>query len=540
MAGAVGLRGPGASPIKSVEVAAGALPEAMPWQKPGLSRVNRVIAFLEALPVTSGKLAGQKFKVRPWQKKYLKAVYGKSGVRTAVLSMGRKNGKTALAAPLALCHLAGPEAEERGEVYSAANDRFQSGRTFSEMAAIVERVPYLKDRISIRRHSKEMEYIGGTGSIFAALSADVATKHGLSPSFCVYDEFGQATSRDLFDALDTAMGARVRPLMMVISTQAADDKMPMSQLVDYGLQVNAGEIKDPTFHLTLFTAPDDLDPWSKKAWKLANPALGDFRSLEDVQRLASQAQRMSAKESAFRNLILNQRCAAESRFINQAEWTACGEATDVSKLKGRPCYAALDLGATRDLTALVMVFQAEDGSFDAMPVFWLPGDGLRERSDRDRVPYVQWHTEGHLRTVPGATFNPAFAARAVAELHGQFGIRAIAYDRWRIEEFKRYLSEEGIDDIELIPHGQGYRDMAPAIDMLERVIAERRLRHGNHPVLKMCAGNAVVITDPAGNRKLDKDKSTQRIDGLVALAMAINIASRHVETPDWQPMCEII
>src|SRR5262245_53036583 len=236
----MGLRGPGAKAVKRRGPDGpdqGSAPR--PWEAQGLSRAERVITFVESLPCTAGPLAGTQFRLRPWQKRFLKAVYAsgrdrKRVVRTAVLSVGRGNGKTTLAAALALCHLAGPEAERRGEVYSAANDRFQASRIFNELSAIVSRVPWLAQRISIRRFTKELEDVGDTGSLFAALSADVPTKHGLAPSFVVYDELGQATNRHLLDAFQTAMGKRAEPLMIVISTQAARDEAPLSMLIDYG------------------------------------------------------------------------------------------------------------------------------------------------------------------------------------------------------------------------------------------------------------------------------------------------------------------
>jgi phage terminase large subunit-like protein len=275
-----------------------------PWEAPGLSRVERVIAFVQSLPCSAGPLAGTRFVLRPWQKKFLKAVYATDKndrriVRTAVLSVGRGNGKTTLAAALALCHLAGPESESRGEVYSAANDRFQASRIHAEMAAIIDRVQWLSKRVTIRRFTKELEDIGGTGSLYAALSADAPTKHGLAPSFVVYDELGQAGSRDLLEAFQTAMGKRAEPLLLVISTQAPKDEAPLSMLIDYGLRVQRREIADPTFHLTLYAGPADADPWKPATWRKANPAIGDFRSLEDVKRLAVQAQRMPAAEASF-------------------------------------------------------------------------------------------------------------------------------------------------------------------------------------------------------------------------------------------------
>lgn len=533
----MGLRGPGAKPIKTAKKTAKAV-KLLPWEAPGLSRVDRVVAFLEFLPVTSGALAGQPFRVRPWQRQFLETVYATEGarrpVRTAVLSMPRKNGKTGIAAGLALCHLAGPEAEPRGQVYSAANDRAQAALIYNEMAAIIEKVPFLDERISLRRHAKEMEDMGGTGSVYAALSADVPGKHGLSPSFVVYDELGQAAKRDLFDALDTAMGARADPLMLVISTQAADDLAPMSELVDYGLRVNAGDIEDPSFHLTHYAAPEDADPWAPETWALANPALGDFRSLDDVARQAAQAQRIPSKQAAFENLILNKRVAAETKFLPLSEWKACG-APLRPDLDGMPCWLALDMAATRDLTALVAVFPDGIGGVDTMAQFYLPSDGLADRGERDRVPYTVWREQGFLTATPGAATDPRFIAATVAQLCTRFRVQALAYDRWRIETFKMALADEGVTELEMIEHGQGYRDMAPAVDVLERVVAERTLRHANNPILTWCMSNAVVTSDPAGNRKLDKSRATGRIDGAVALAMALHAMEMKPEAEAWEP-----
>jgi phage terminase large subunit-like protein len=520
-----------------------ATPDVLPWERKGLTRVGRVIAFLEFLPITAGVHAGKPFKVRPWQRKFLAAVYRTEGgsrpVRTAVLSMARKNGKSDIAARLALCHLCGPEAEERGEVYSAANDRFQASRIFSEMAAMIAKVPFLDERVSMKRHDKTMEDFQN-GSVFASLSADVATKHGLSPSMIVYDEFGQAPNRNLFDALDTAMGARAEPLMVVISTQAASDLAPMSELIDYGLKVNAGEIEDKSFHLTLYRAPEEADPWALSTWKLANPALGDFRSLSDVERMASQAKRLPTKESAFRNLILNQRVSGDVLLIPRSEWLACGGPVELDKLKGRECFAGLDLGGARDLTALVLVFPDEDGTFDVLPLFFVPEEGLRDREDQEHVPYCVWRDQGLIRTMPGRTMDPRYVANAVGELSSLYRIKKLAFDRWRIDDFKRELDSIGVSGFELVSHGQGFQDMGPAVDFLLRCVTERMIRHGNNPPLTNCISNAKPVSNPAGALKLDKQKSTGRIDGAVAMAMALNVARQHVEAPDWLPVVEVV
>lgn len=537
----MGLRGPGAKPKSGKAKAAPKLRKTLPWQKKGLSRVERVVAFLEDLPITAGKLAGSKMKIRPWQRKFLEAVYredadGNRPVRTAVLSMARKQGKTAVSAGLALCHLLGPEAEPRGECYAAANDRFQSGKMFAEMVAIITQHPELEARVNIIRFRKEIEVLEGQGkgSIFAALSSDAATKLGLSPSFTVVDELGYAPKRDLYDALDSAMGARDNPLLIAISTQAPDDNHVFSTLVDYGLKVNAGEIVDTSFHLTLYSAPESDNPMARETWLKANPALGDFRSEEDVARQAQQAERIPSKMQDFRNKILNQRVAAHVRFLAKAEWDKCGGAVDIEALKGRSCFGGLDLSAARDLTAWVLVFPMDDGTMHVVPRFFLPENGIADKSESDRVPYDVWARQGLLTLIPGSTIDPGFVAEAMAEDAAMFDIQAVAYDRWRIQDLMRELSRIGAE-IPLEPHGQGFRDMSPAVDALERAVAETKLRHGSHPVLTMCAANAVITKDPAGGRKLDKAKAAGRIDGMVALAMAQNIAARF--EPQTLPAC---
>jgi phage terminase large subunit-like protein len=516
-------------------------PEPHPWDAPGLSRAERVVRFVNSLPCTAGPLAGKPLKLRPWQVRFIRAVYrtdkaGNRLVRTAVLSVARKCGKTQLAAALCLCALSGPEAEPRGECYAVACTRFQAGRVFNEMVAIITKTPWLNERINIVRFRKELED-QVNGSTFAVLSADVAPVHGLSPSFVCYDELAQVPSRALYDALGTALGGRAQPLMLVISTQAARDEAPMSELIDYGLRLHRGEIVDPSFHLTLYTAPPEDNPWKLAAWKKANPALGDFRSLEDVKRLALQAQRMPAAEMSFRNLILNQRCDATAQFIGAAAWKLCGEPVpNNGELKGRPCYAGLDLAATKDMTALVLAFAGDDGRFDIVPFCWLPGESLLEAQDRDRMPYGVWAHQGHLLTFPGRSTDPKAVALKIAELHGIYNIRALAYDRWRIEDLKRELDAIGCN-VSLTAHGQGFKDLSPAVDVLERLVEEGKLRHGNHPVLSMAATNAKVEMDSTGNRKLSKRRSTGRIDPLVATCMALGVAAR--PAPAFDPMSMI-
>jgi len=517
------------------------LRSSLPWEEPGLSRVERIAAFLEDLPITQGSLAGTTLKLRDWQLQFLEEVYaededGRRPVRTAVLSMARKNGKTQLVAGLGLCHLLGPEAESRGEVYAAANDKQQSGKTFMEMVAILDEHPELDARVNVVKFSKRIEVLHGQGkgSIFQALSADASTKQGLSPSFTIYDELGTAPKRDLYEALDTAMGARDNPLLCVINTQAASDHAVMSELVDYGHKVNAGEVTDPSFHMTFYGAGEDDDPWNPDTWAKANPALGDFRSFEDVERQAAQAQRIPSKEQAFRNLILNQRVDAHVRFLAKAEWDANAGDVDYAALAGRECWGGLDLSQSRDLTAFVLVFPDDRGGFDVLPRFFLPEQGIREKAELDRVPYDIWAKQGFLTLIPGAVVDPSYVAEAIAEASEEFNIQRIAYDRWRMEYLKREFDRLGAD-LPIEAFGQGFKEMGFAVDKLERLVAEANLRHAGNPILTFCASNAVIEMDPAGNRKLAKNKSSGRIDGMVALAMALAAVDREGE--DDIPAC---
>jgi phage terminase large subunit-like protein len=535
----VGLRGAGARPKASAPPE----PISHPWDAPGLSRAAKIICFLETLPCSQGALAGTTLKLQPWQKRFIQKVYktdkeGQRLVRTAVLSVARKNGKSQLAAALCLCALSGPESEERGECYSVACTRFQAGRIFNEMVAIIQRVPWLDQRINIVRFRKELEDTVN-GSTFAVLAAEVGPVHGLSPSFVCYDELAQVSSRALFDALSTALGARKDPLMVVISTQSASDLAPMSQLVDYGLRVNRREVEDPHFHLTLFTAPPEDDPWSIATWRKANPALGSFRSLEDVKRLAKQAQRVPSSRASFENLILNRRVDATAQFITADVWALGDAPVNVERLRGRPCFGGLDLSASRDLTAIVLVFFAEDGSYDILCFFWLPDADLRDRGEVDRVPYALWRDEGHLLTVPGKTIDPEVIARKLAELHATYDIKAVGFDRWKVADLQRELGKLG-SEVPLVEVGQGYKDQAHCVDTLERLAVEGKLRHGGQPVLKWCVGNARATSDPADNRKLVKQRETDRIDGAVALGMALSVATRHQPEEAWEPLLMVV
>ena len=511
-------------------------------------RAERVIKFIETLIVPNGYGAGKPFKLREWQKQEIYNIYsptranGLRAVREAVLSVPRKNGKTAFIAALVLVHLIGPEAKLNSSIYSAANDTEQAALIFRVCEQFIAAHPVLRRLLKCIASTKRIVCYK-TGSFYKSVSAEAKTKHGMNPTVCIYDELAQARDRELYDVLKTSFGAQEEPLMIVISTQADNDNHVLSQLIDYGLQVQQGALPaDPSFYLSLYTTPIDADIYDQKNWYLSNPALGDFRSFEEMEIMAKRARDMPSSEPAFRNLYLNQRYMAdESMFVTQRVWDLGKPKPDIEALKGKKCFGGLDLSAGGDLTAFVLSFPQDDGSFDIVPTFWLPKEGLAEKARRDRAPYVDWVAAGFMKTTHGSTIDYRTIAEYLAAVRTIYDIQAIAYDRWRIDDLRKQLEEIGVsvvigeeetkqrDALRLIPFGQGFRDMSPAVDATERVLLEGKARHAGHPVLTWNAWNARVVMDPAGNRKIDKQKSKNKIDGIVAMAMGLGLASRLIQ-----------
>jgi phage terminase large subunit-like protein len=495
----------------------------LPWKRPGMSRPERVIAFLQFLPVTKGKKAGKKMRLLPDQVAFVHELYGrpaKRRVRLGIFSQPRGNGKTGLLAGLTLAHLLGPEAEPRGECYSAGIDRLQASLIFNEMEAIIHAVQVFADHTNIQRFRKVIEVLSGdgAGSKYEALSADGRRAHGLAPSFWCFDELAGVKNRILLDNLQTAMGKRQRSLGVIISTQAASDIHPLSELIDDGLR---GE--DPSILVHLKAAPVDADPFDPDVIRSVNPAMGHFLDESDVLAEAERARRPPSFESAFRNLRLNQRIAPFGRdlLMKPEAWAVGDDAIDEAIFTdGRPVFGGLDLSACVDLTALVLAAADDSGVIHIMPRAWTPAETIAERIITDRAPYDVWVRKGQLTAVPGAAIDLDFVAQELGELSARMNIVQVNYDRWRISLLEQALAREGLT-MPLVPHGQGYKDMTLSIDEFEKIVSTRRFRHGAHPLLKWCFGNAVVTRDAAGNRKLDKAKAYGRIDVAVAAVMAV-------------------
>jgi phage terminase large subunit-like protein len=537
----MGKRGPGARPQAKVQAEAhDAGPPETPWLNPILSRSGRVIAFIETLPVTKGILSGSKFQLLDFQLEWIRAIYdrvtedGRRAVRQALLSIARKNGKTGLIVGIALAHMVGPEAEDRGEIASAANDKEQAGLVFEELVAIIDAVPWIAAITNVQSFKKTIEVTGvppaanglggkGKGTIYEALSSDAKTKHGMSPSLWIYDELAQSKKRELFDTLQTSQGGRLEPLGIVISTQSPLANHPMSELVDYGEQVLKGIIDDETFVGRIYASPEGCDLLDEEAWKASNPALGTFRDVVDLRTLARRATRLPSFESAFRNLYLNQRVDAVERAINQADWDACADPVPLDDLVGMACYGGLDLGSVSDLNSLTLYWPEVNAAHSWL---WVPQARVRERTEKDRVPYDVWVRDGHITATPGRARDDMAILRRLVWASDTFDLKAVGYDRWRIEDLKKKLEDEDLGELPLEPHGQGFKDMSPAFDAFETELIDGRLRHDGSPVLRWMASNCAVQKDDAGNRKPSKQKSSDKIDGIVTLVMAIGLAMR--------------
>ena len=483
----------------------------------GLTRGQRNIRWIEKhCRIPEGKFVGRPVRLRAWQKKEIRKIYDNPhGTRTAILSFGRKNAKTTLSAFLLLLALCGPEYQPNSQLVSTAQSRDQAAVIFELAAKIVRMSPDLSAIIGIRDSAKQM-YCHELGTEYKALSAEAKTAFGKSPVFHVADELGQNVGPRslLYESIETAAGAHDNPLTIIISTQAPSDTDLLSILIDDALAAH-----DPRVVVSLYTAPIDDPPFLVKTLKKANPAYGDFLNADEVKRQAHEAKRMPSREAAFRNLILNQRVNAESPFIEPTIWKANGRLPDDNVFRSEPVRLALDLSARHDLTALVMAATDRDGFEHVKAECFAPRDGMKERAARDRAPYDVWAQQGYITATPGASVDYDFIAYRLAELSQEMNIEAVFFDRWRIDVLEAALNRIGLT-LPMVAFGQGFKDMAPAMDATESVILNKRMRHGNNPVLTMCAANSVVDTDPAGNRKLNKGKSTGRIDAMVALVMS--------------------
>ena len=499
-------------------------------------KARRVTTFIEGLTHTKGEFHKKRFKLLPWQEKIIREVFGtvrdddptKRQYNTAYIEIPKKNGKSELGAAIALNMLVNDD-EWKAEVYSCASDRQQAGIVFEVAADMVKQSEALSKRIKINSSTKQMTYYP-TGSKYQVLSSEVATKHGLNVSACIFDELHTQPNRDLYDVMTQGSGdARKQPLWFFLTTAGTDRNSICWEVHQKALDIIEGRKCDPRFYPVIYGLPDEADWTSEENWYKANPSLGVTIDIDKVRDAFSKAQETLPDENKFRQLRLNQWVKQSVRWMPMDKWDECGGVVDPVSLEGRVCYAGLDLSSTTDLTALVLVFPPTDDSepYIVLPFFWLPADTLSLRVRRDHVMYDKWEGQGFIKTTNGNVVHYAAIKQFICELGERYNIREIAHDRWNATMMVQALEEDGFN---MVAFGQGYRDMSPPTKELMRLVLERKINHGGNPILRWNMDNAYVKTDPAGNLKIDKEKSTEKVDGAVALVMALDRALKNCNT----------
>lgn len=493
------------------------------------TKADRAVRLINQLTHTKGPFAGQPFNLRRWQDAgIVRPLFktrkdGLRQYRSCLLMLPRKNGKTELAAALAIYFLLF-DGEIGGEVYSAAADKDQAALVFNVAAQMIRNDPELDAQCEIIDSQKRIVH-RKSGSFYRAISAEAYSKHGFNASVIIYDELHAAPNRELYDVLTTSQGARSQPLMLAISTAGFDRHSILWELYSHAKKVEENPALDPTFLPILYEAPIDADWADEAVWKAANPALGDFRSLEEMRVAAARAKEIPAQENTFRRLYLNQWTEQASRWISLTAWDACKAPIDRASLKGRRCYLGMDLSTTKDLTAIVAVFPDDDGGFDVLPHFFVPKESIRDRAARDRVPYDQWARDGYLTATPGNMVDYQAVRHTVNAWGVEFDVKELAFDPWNAAGLVAQLGEQ--DGFHCIAMRQGFASLSPPTKSLEKAVLSGALRHDGHPVLRWNLGNVSVEADPAGNIKPSKKVSTERIDGIVALIMAIDRLDRN-------------
>jgi phage terminase large subunit-like protein len=488
------------------------------------------VAFFEKLLRHSkGEWAGEPFKLQKWQRdEIIRPLFGwkrKSDgtrrFRRAYIEIPRKNGKSSLSSGIAL-FLLFADGEAGCEVYSAAADRDQAGIVFEEAKKMVEQSPELSKRSQVFKRA----IVTNEGGTYRVLSADAFTKHGLNAHGIVFDELHAQQSRELWDVLNTSTGARRQPMMVMITTAGYDRESICWEQHEYARQVIEGIIQDDEYFAVIYAADEKEDWQDPEVWARANPGLGVTVKRDYLEAEARRAAASPAYQNTFRRLHLNQWTQQDTRWLDMAAWEACGSPFDAALLKGAMCYGGLDLASTSDLASFVLTFPNEAGEgelFTWLPFFWIPEENMLERSRKDRVPYEVWVRQGLIRATEGNMIDYGVIVRDIELLGEMYNIREIAFDRWGAFQVSQQLEGAGFT---MVGFGQGFQSMSPPTKELMRLVMDGKLRHGGHPVLRWMADNMVVSTDPAGNVKPNKQKSREKIDGIVAGIMGLDRAMR--------------
>jgi phage terminase large subunit-like protein len=489
------------------------------------------VGFIECLSHTKGIWAGKKFELIPWQERIIRDVFGilkPNGYRqfnTAYIEIPKKNGKSELAAAVALLLTCG-DGEERAEVYGCAADRQQASIVFEVAADMIRMCPALNKRCKILGATKRIIY-QPTNSFYQVLSAEAYSKHGFNISGVLFDELHTQPNRKLYDVMTKGSGdARMQPLYFLITTAGTDTHSICYEVHEKAKDILAGRKIDPTFYPVIYGA-DEADDWTNpKVWKKANPSLGVTIGMDKVKDACNSAKQNPAEENSFRQLRLNQWVKQAVRWMPMDKWDACDAPVSEDDLEGRVCYGGLDLSSTTDLTSFCLVFPPDDpeeGIYTVLPYFWVPEETLDLRVKRDHVPYDIWEKQGYIKTTEGNVIHYGFMEKFIESLGERFNIREIAYDRWGATQISQDLENYGFT---VVPMGQGFASMSPPTKGLMTLVLQKRIAHGGHPVLRWNMDNIYIRTDPAGNIKADKSKSTEKIDGAVAMIMGLDRAIR--------------
>lgn len=490
------------------------------------------VAFFERLLVHSkGEWAGKPFKLQEWQKEeVIRPLFGwKRNIdnsrryRRGYIEIPRKNGKSTLASGIGL-YLLFADDEPGAEIYSAAADRDQASIVFDEAKSMVEASPQLSGRAQVY---KKAIVVPGTRSSYKVLSADAYTKHGLNAHGIIFDELHAQPNRDLWDVLTTSTGARRQPLVVSITTAGFDRNSICWEQHEYAQQVLDNVIDDPTF-FAFIAAASEKDDWQDPAiWRKANPSLGVTVKEEYMEGEARRALQTPAYQNTFRRLHLCQWTQQETRWLSLEAWDKNKMPVEESLLKSAPCYGGLDLASTSDIASFVLDFPSEPGESEQhswLPFFWIPKDNLVERARKDRVPYDAWARDGLVRVTDGNVIDYSIIVRDIIALGEIFDIKEIAFDRWGAFQVSQQLEGAGFT---MVGFGQGFISMSPPTKELLRLVLDGKLAHGNNVVLRWMADNLVVTSDAAGNVKPNKEKSREKIDGIVAGLMALDRAVKH-------------
>ena len=488
------------------------------------------VSFIECLCHTKGTWAGKKFKLLEWQEEIIRDLFGVlklNGYRqfnTAYVEIPKKNGKSELAAAIALLLCCG-DGEQRAEIYGCAADRGQATIVFDVAADMVRMCPALNKRCKILTASKRIVYTP-TNSFYQVLSAEAYSKHGFNIHGVVFDELHTQPNRKLFDVMTKGSGdARMQPLYFLITTAGTDTNSICYETHTKALDIIEGRKVDPTFYPVIYGAGTEEDWTDPKVWKKANPSLGETIGMDKVKAACDSARQNPGEENSFRQLRLNQWVKQAVRWMPMEKWDACAFPVNPEDLEGRVCYGGLDLSSTTDLTSFCLVFppEEEEEPYYILPYFWVPEDTLDLRVKRDHVPYDIWERQGFIQTTEGNVVHYGFIEKFIEHLGEIYNIREIAFDRWGAVQMVQNLENMGFT---VVPMGQGFASMSPPTKELMKLTLEKKLAHGGHPVLRWNMDNIYIRTDPAGNIKADKAKSTEKIDGAIACIMALDRAIR--------------